>query len=105
MTLSVPSAFAALISAAMPPPLAAEVTLEKSVPLLLEPPDELLPQPAARITLPSATAMAAIFLLFRTISPPHCRPQLGQDASIVAGEHVGPVYKVLRLACQKDKDR
>jgi hypothetical protein len=59
----------------MPPPLAAEATLEKSVPLLLELPDELLPQPAARITLPSATASAAIFLLFPTASPPQCRPQ------------------------------
>jgi hypothetical protein len=78
----------------MPPPLAAEVTLEKSGPLLLELPEELLPHPAARITLPSAAATAAIFLLFPTISPPHMPTQLGQDWSIVAGEGVDPVSGV-----------
>jgi hypothetical protein len=77
MTLSVPSALAALIRAAMPPPLAAEVTLAQSVPLLLELPEELLPQPAARMTVPSAAATAAILPLFPTISPPHMPPLIG----------------------------
>jgi hypothetical protein len=59
MTLSVPSALAALISALMPPPADAEVSLAQLVPLLLEPDDELDEQPAANSVAAAATPTSA----------------------------------------------
>ena len=62
ITFSRPSAFAAAPRASMPPPDAAEVTLEKSLPdgLAAEPPPD--PQAASASADTAATAATMIFL-------------------------------------------
>src|SRR5580693_3361008 len=116
MTFRWPSALAALISAVMPPPWAAEVTVDQFFPPLLEPPDELVPQPAARTTLLAATATAANFLdllLSPTISPPNTGPNWVRTGASSRGKMTGrcPKYndwpaRMLTIGdCKPQQDR
>jgi hypothetical protein len=63
---------------AMPPPAAAEVTVDRFVELVLAAPEELLPHPAASTAQPSAAAIAAPAFFLCTFTPPTCMTTLGQ---------------------------